>query len=443
MQKASVSRIKKDMTHLVEKIGLRLAGSAGDRAAMEYIADQFALYADECVIEEFPVTCRDVKTEVLEIRIGGKWQQFPASLFGSAPGTFGKTLSGKIVYFAPQTDFQREDLSYLEGKVVVFWGTHIEKPDDYRRLLEAKPAFLLMTDTRYPAGYALADGLFPAYVRKYGAIPTMNVAYLDVVRWFDEKATDARLKITGGLRPSTSGNVVATLYGSDQDAGILYIGGHHDTQAGSVGADDNAMGVCTAMETLRLLAKEPRKRTIKFISFGAEEQLSVGSAEYVRKHRKEVSEQGKFMVNVDSASSKVGWNYIMWQCDTRARKLLTEIAHKQDYYFVENTNLCPYGDHFPFCAAGVPAMWYMRENCVTGRYFHHRPDDDLSKVSFDLIARVADISAEFLRTAANAPVLPFAGKLPKEFEASTAKCWRDLFGGWKGLAPMPENLLEK
>ncbi len=85
MKKASVSRIRKDMTHLVEKVGLRLAGSAGDRAAMEYIADQFALAADECSIEEFPVICRDVKSEVLEIRIGGKWQKFPASLFGSAP----------------------------------------------------------------------------------------------------------------------------------------------------------------------------------------------------------------------------------------------------------------------------------------------------------------------------------------------------------------------
>ena len=443
MKKASVSRISKDMTHLVEKVGLRLAGSAGDRAAMEYIADQFALAADECSIEEFPVICRDVKSEILEIRIGGKWQKFPASLFGSAPGTHGKTLSGKIVYFAPQTDFQRADLSYLKDKVVVFWGTHIETPDHYRRLLEAKPAFVLMTDTRYPANCALADGLFPAYVRKYGALPVMNVAYLDVIRWVDEKATDARLKIIGGLRQSTSGNVVATLYGSDPGAGILYMGGHHDTQAGSVGADDNAMGVCTAMETLRLLAEEPRKRTIKFISFGAEEQLSVGSAEYVRKHRREIAVQGKFMVNVDSASSKVGWNTMLWQCDARARKLLTEIAHKQDYYFTESTELCPYGDHFPFCAAGLPAFWFGRENCATGRYFHHRPDDDLTKVSFDLIAQVADISAEFLLKAANAPALPFAGKLPEEFEAATAKCWRDLFGGWKGFAPMPEELLEK
>lgn len=443
MQKASIARIQKDMTHLVETIGLRLAGSAGDRAAMEYIADQFALYADECAIEEFPVICRDVKSEVLEIKTGGKWQQFPASLFGSAPGTFGKTLSGKLVYFAPETDFQREDLSYLEGKAVVFWGTHIEKPDYYRRLLEAKPAFILMTDTRYPAEFALADGLFPAYVRKFGAIPTMNVAYRDVIQWFDGKSTEARLKVTGGLRPSTSGNVVATLYASDPDAGILYMGGHHDTQAASPGADDNAMGVCSALEACRLLAKLPRKRTIKFISFGAEEQLSVGSAEYVRKHRKEIEAKGKFMVNVDSASSKVGWNYMLWQCDNRARKLLTEIAHQQDYYFKDGTELCPYGDHFPFCAAGLPAFWFMRENCVTGRYFHHRPDDDLSKVSFELIAQVSDISAEFLQKAANAPVLPFAGKLPKEFEASTAKCWKDLFGGWKGFAPMPEDLLEK
>ena len=443
MKKASVSRIEQDMKHLVETVGLRLAGSAGDRAAMEYIADRFAMAADETAIEEFPVICRDVKTEVLEIKLGGKWVEFPASLFGSAPGTHGKTLSGDIVFFAPESDFQRPDLSFLTGKAVVFWGTHIEKPVYYKRLMDAKPAFLLMTDTRYPAGVPLADGLFPAYVREFGAIPTMNVAFLDVVRWFDEKASAARLKITGGLRPSVSGNVVATLYGSDPDAGILYAGGHHDTQAGSAGADDNAMGVVTMLEIARVLAKEPRRRTIKLISFGAEEQLSVGSAEFVRKHRKEVETQGRFMVNVDSASSKVGWNNILFQSDVRAEKLFETIAHRQDYYYRTGHELCPYGDHFPFCAAGVPALWFLRENCATGRYFHHRPDDDLSKVSYEIMAQVVNVTAEFLLTAANAPRLPFAGKMPEKVRAATEKCWRDLFGGWKGLKPMPANLLEK
>ena len=149
------------------------------------------------------------------------------------------------------------------------------------------------------------------------------------------------------------------------------------------------------------------------------------------------------MVNVDSASSKVGWNNILFQSDARAEKLFEEIAHRQDYYYRTGHELCPYGDHFPFCAAGVPALWFLRENCATGRYFHHRPDDDLSKVSYEIMAQVVDVTAEFLLTAANAPRLPFAGKMPEKFRAATEKCWRDLFGGWKGLKPMPSNLLEK
>ena len=90
------------------------------------------------------------------------------------------------------------------------------------------------------------------------------------------------------MRSSTSGNVIAHIPGTDDAAGILFAGGHHDTQADSPGADDNASGTAAIVELARILAERaPFRRSLRLISFGAEEQLSVGSACYVRSHRRD------------------------------------------------------------------------------------------------------------------------------------------------------------
>ena len=64
------------------------------------------------------------------------------------------------------------------------------------------------------------------------------------------------------------------------------------------------MGV---LELARLLQARTRRRTVRLVSFGAEEQLSVGSAAYVRVHRDEVSRRGRLMYNLDSYGSHLGW----------------------------------------------------------------------------------------------------------------------------------------
>ena len=121
------------------------------------------------------------------------------------------------------------------------------------------------------------------------------------------RATRARCRVVGGMVPATSQNVVIDLPGTDLADDILYASAHHDTQANSPGADDNGSGVVGVLELARLLQPLPRRRTIRLISFGAEEQLSVGSAAYVRAHRDEVSRRGRCMYNLDSYGSHLGW----------------------------------------------------------------------------------------------------------------------------------------
>ena len=425
--------VEADLRFLTETIGVRLAGSAEERRAAEFIADRFALLGMDCRIESFPVQSRCVKKEELEIFSEGKWHPVPASLFGAAPGTGGRQLEGELVVFAPEVDFQRPDLGYLRDKAVLLLGTHIEKAQDYARLLAANPRFLMMTDIRYPADQPMADGLFPAYVAHYGAIPTVNVPYQTLWKLCVAGAGRARLLVSGGLEAAESQNVIGEIRGTHPAEPVLYLGSHHDTQAGTVGADDNGSGVAAMLEAARLLAGRQRRRTIRLIAFGTEEQLSVGSAAYVRRHRKELAATGGFMFNFDALGSFLGWNTVALHADQRAERFLRRVAGEYDYLAKITTDLSPYGDHFPFVAAGVPALWAGRSNCASGRFFHHRVDDDMNCVSCEVIAQAAAVAADFTARAAEARNLPFAARVSPELAKSAAVAWRDLFGGWKGF----------
>jgi Zn-dependent M28 family amino/carboxypeptidase len=232
------------------------------------------------------------------------------------------------------------------------------------------------------------------------------------------------------MRAAESANVVAELPGTDATAGVLYLGGHHDTQANSVGADDNGSATAGLIELARVLAPLPRRRTIRLISFGAEEQLSVGSSHYVRRHRAELAKHGRCLFNFDSFGSLLGWNTLWGSGPRELDALLPKYFQKHGQQVRREYGVLPYADHFPFVAAGVPALTLMRFNCTAGRFFHHRPDDDLSRVDPMLMAASLNAVAEFTAEMANLPELPFAATIPENEHAAIAAHWDDLFGGW-------------
>jgi hypothetical protein len=214
MLHASPERLARDLNVLANDIGVRLAGTAAERAAADHIIARAREIGADPREEFFPVQSRVVAEEQLEVQIRGDWRRFPCSLFSNTPGTNGEWRTGGIAVLAP-ADYQRDDLGYLRGKAVIHLGCHIESRQSYRRLMAAGPAFLLMVDTRYPGATPLADGMFPAYTAALGAVPTLNVAHSDSWDWVRQGATQARCKIVGGMVPATSQNIVIDLAGTD------------------------------------------------------------------------------------------------------------------------------------------------------------------------------------------------------------------------------------
>jgi len=432
MQPIDPARLTQHLRHLTETIGVRLTGSPGEAAAADYVAAEFAAAGARVEREVFPVQTREVHGQELQVFHDGAWHDAGCLAFVNTPGTGGEWREAPLVFFEGPTGYQRADLgAELRGSVVLHLGCHIESRENYRRLMAAGPVGVLMVDARYPGAVPLADAIFPTYARACGAVPTLNVAFLDAWRWRERGATRARLRVRGGMKPAESANVVAELAGSEPDAGILFIGGHHDTQAESVGADDNGSATAGLLELARVLAPLPRRRTIRLISFGAEEQLSVGSSVYVRRHRAELTARGRCLFNLDSLGSLLGWNTLWGSGPRELDGLVTGYFRRHGQEVKREYGVLPYADHFPFVAAGVPALTLMRFNCTAGRFFHHRPDDDLSRVCPETMAALLGAVADFTAEMAAAEQLPFAATIPAGEKSAIAAHWEDLFGGWE------------
>ena len=126
------------------------------------------------------------------------------------------------------------------------------------------------------------------------AVPTVVVAgehYNMLVRMV-QRGIDVKLRVNVQAtyhEDDTNGyNVIAEILGTDPDLRdeVVMLGAHLDSWHSAPGATDNADGVATTMEAMRILKAigvSPR-RTIRLALWGGEEQGLLGSREYVQRH---------------------------------------------------------------------------------------------------------------------------------------------------------------
>ncbi len=126
------------------------------------------------------------------------------------------------------------------------------------------------------------------------AVPTVVVAgehYNMLVRMV-QRGVDVKLRVNVQAtyhEDDTNGyNVIAEIPGTDPDLRdeVVMLGAHLDSWHSAPGATDNADGVATTMEAMRILQAigvAPR-RTIRLALWGGEEQGLLGSREYVQRH---------------------------------------------------------------------------------------------------------------------------------------------------------------
>jgi hypothetical protein len=136
------------------------------------------------------------------------------------------------------------------------------------------------------------------------------------------------------------------------------------------------------------------------------------------------------MFNLDSYGSGLGWNELVVNGPDELVDVIRESYESRGIFFRFAAKIMPYADHFPFVAAGIPATTWIRYNCTAGRFFHHRPDDDINRVDIPTVAGILNGVVPFMADLADREDLPFPTSIPDPIRDGVEKFWVDLFGGW-------------
>jgi hypothetical protein len=411
---------------LCEDIGERLAGTEQEKRAADYILGKFREAGlVNCHLETFPCRSRRESSVSVQVDLEKGWQDVEAASVTGSSSTKG-IVEGEGVWFEMPEQVPKLEPGSLRDKIAIIFGPLPEEVEHHKKLVAAKPLAAIHVDHRLPFGWAKNDGTYPLWVKKYGFPPTVTVPFPDAWRWRMEGRGRLRVQSDMVMVDGESQNVVAELPGTNPSAGLILLGAHHDSQAGNVGADDNASGVVCLLELTRLLQESRRRRTVRFVSFGTEEQLSVGSAHYVKEHRGEL-DGIDLVVNFDSVASPLGHHEMICAGGRDLADYGLDTLREQGFFVELKREAIPFADHFPFTVYNVPALWFYRENFPGGRWQHHSVHDNLQNVSSGVVAGLLSAVSVLIGRAAEAEKLPFTRALDPELRARTLVLAKTLF----------------
>jgi carboxypeptidase Q len=204
-------------------------------------------------------------------------------------------------------------------------------------------------------------------------------------------------------------NVIAEIPGVDPAVKdqVVMLGAHLDSWHTGVGATDNADGVATMMEALRVLkavGAKPR-RTIRLALWGGEEQGLLGSKAWVTQHlagdanRKE-RENFSVYFNIDNGTGPI-YGFAMENNEGAKPLFDSWLAQFRDLGARRNVNLkLTNTDHQTFLAAGVPGFNPFQEYQNYDVRTHHTNMDTRDHVKPEDIRQSAIVMASFAWQAA-------------------------------------------
>ena len=370
--------------HLAGVIGPRVAGTAGDRQAAEYMATQFRQYG-------YAVEFHTFQFPFFEVR------QVQMQVAGAQP----RTIQAEALLLTAATP-----AAGLEAEVV---SVGLGRPEDFegRRvtgaIVLAERGVLTFREKMANAAsrgaiaiivYNNQPGIVPGTLQQRAEIPAVTVSQDDGRQLVDAAQAGSlrvRLMVDVVNETRSTANVVATKRGTTRPNEIIVIGGHFDSVPRSPGANDNASGVATLMEAARVLASVPTARTIQFVPFSGEELGLFGSSAFATERRQGVVA----MINLDM----VGWGERLMVGNSPGRDssaVDTALQAAQRLGIEVNRFRAGASDHVSFERHGIPTVFFHRG--VDPAY--HRPTDvpanvdpkHLDEAARLLVALIQDLS---------------------------------------------------
>ena len=157
---------------------------------------------------------------------------------------------------------------------------------------------------------------------------------------------------------------------------VILVGAHYDSVSAGRGADDNASGVAVLLEAAERVRDIATPYTLRFITFGSEEEGEKGSGYYASQMSPADIRRTVVMINLDSLTAG-DFTYIYGSQgpDGRVRDWTLDKAHALGLGLITQPGLNPqypagttgdFSDHAPFRTAGIQYAYFEATNWNLG-----------------------------------------------------------------------------
>ncbi|MEE8345992.1 MAG: M20/M25/M40 family metallo-hydrolase, partial [Dehalococcoidia bacterium] len=296
----------------------------------------------------------------------------------------------------------------VEGQLV---DAGIGEPDDFPAGTEGKIALiqrgdLFFTDkvTNAEAAGAIGviiynnlPGLFAGQLSGPSSIPALTMSQEDgaaLIAMMKSGPVSARLEVSTESGPQRSQNVVAR---PPDGTCRVVAGGHYDTVAAGPGANDNASGTATVVETARVMAGDGVFGDVCFVLFGAEEVGFIGSERFVDSLAAQ-GEPPEAMLNFDMVG--VGFRWLL-----AGTPSLTDVATAEadefglDYDVPSSASANGGSDHASFINAGIPAVFFHSLfTMVADDPNYHTSEDQAEHIQPNRLAEIGEVGLAMIDT---------------------------------------------
>jgi carboxypeptidase Q len=408
------------LAHLTDRIGPRLSGSAGERAAVQWAAE--TLTADGFSVRREPVTVPHWVRGEEQAEVIAPAHRLVVTALGGSVGTPPHGVEAEVVVADGLDDLERLGES-VQGRIVLFNRamTNDDSPAAFRAYRDAATQ-----RTRGPSA-AARKGAVAVLVRSLGTLsarlphtgatrydadaPQVPAAAItaedaDLLARLVASGTLPRVRLRLGCRTLEdvpSANVVADLVGGERPDEVVLIAAHLDSWDLGTGAHDDGAGVAMVMESLRLLKGlgRPPRRTIRAVLYANEENGLAGARAYAAAHAGELTRHVAALETDSGAFVPLGFR--AWVGPGGVERLGEMVQALAGLGATRITPATEVGaDIGPLKPAGVPLLGLD----VDGRqyfHWHHTPADTLDKVDPELLAKDAVVLATMAWMLAEAP----------------------------------------
>ena len=378
------------LRHLIEfdRIGVKWAGTLGEAKTRDYLYAEMTKLGMNTSIEEFPYPRYSNPKATVSIKepLQKDLNCIPIAYMAN------NEVEGEAVFVGSGTrqefDMVKKAGADLSDKIVVAIS---DAPFMVTPLVEEcrSPALLTISLTPEPGMCRHCCGAY----YKYTAFPTLPSNVLNFVTSTVGAMIpinpDANMLLTlmsvGKVRikirneaayePSTSWNIISEIKGKEKPNEKVVIGAHYDSAFNVPGVGDNGSGCAGVLEIARAInaANMPLKRTMVFAFFSCEENGCWGSAAYVERHKKDLSNNCIAMLNLDYTAQMGNITHSLW-VSNEMKDIMVEAAGalKWKLHYIDGVEPT-FSDYAAFRDINVPTAWCWH-NPPLHPYYHTEKD---------------------------------------------------------------------